>query len=170
MHRRGVLALLTLAVALAGCSKPYRPPSLVLIVVDTLRADALGCYGDPDAATPALDALASSGVLFRRCVSQAPWTLPAVGTILTVGPVLPRHALNPLLTLRACRTLFTLRPGDRRCILARLIALLRGLIRRERRGKPERVQQAGAGDVLTVHLDVHQHQGECHTSRYRCRS
>jgi arylsulfatase A-like enzyme len=93
---RVVLSLAVLAPLLAGCGRPYRAPSLILLVVDTLRADALGCYGSPDADTPVLDALAARGVLFRRCVSQAPWTLPAVGTVLT-GRYPSGHGANRLL-------------------------------------------------------------------------
>ncbi len=58
-------------------------PNLLLIVVDTLRADALSAYGYARPTTPRLDALAASGVLFERAVSQAPYTLPSVASILT---------------------------------------------------------------------------------------
>jgi arylsulfatase A-like enzyme len=51
-------------------------PSIVLLVIDTLRADAV-------APTGALAAFAREGVEFRQCVSTAPWTLPAVGSLLT---------------------------------------------------------------------------------------
>jgi arylsulfatase A-like enzyme len=77
--------LLAIAVVslLGGCAEPRRAPNLVLIVVDALRADALGCYGNPDGASPVLDAVAARGVQFRTCISQAPWALPSVATILT---------------------------------------------------------------------------------------
>jgi arylsulfatase A-like enzyme len=55
----------------------------VLIVIDTLRADALGAYGQPLATSPELDALAERGVRFARVVAQAPWTRPSVGSLLT---------------------------------------------------------------------------------------
>lgn len=90
-----LVSLLVLLTALAGCGEPSRRPSFVLIVVDTLRADALGCGGNPDAATPSLDALAASGLQFRTCVSQAPWTLPATATILT-GRIPSAHGANRL--------------------------------------------------------------------------
>lgn len=61
-----------------------RPPRrAVLLVMDTLRADALGAYGAPDDPSPALDALAREGVLFTRCYSQAPWTRPSMPSIMT---------------------------------------------------------------------------------------
>src|SRR5436305_9899008 len=61
------------------------PPrsSVVLISIDTLRADHLGCYGDRKARTPALDALARQGTLFGRVESPVPLTLPAHTSLLT---------------------------------------------------------------------------------------
>ena len=67
----GTAALLTLA----ACSGDARRPNVVLIVVDTLRSDRLGCYGYPRATSPEIDALAKEGVLFEDCTSQAPWTM-----------------------------------------------------------------------------------------------
>jgi arylsulfatase A-like enzyme len=72
------------AAGLTACGgSPSGPrPDIVLVVVDTLRADHLGCYGDPEARTPVIDALAARSAQFR-CVAQAPWTTPAVATILS---------------------------------------------------------------------------------------
>lgn len=50
---------------------------VILISLDTLRADRLGCYGYPLNTSPNLDRLASQGVRFERAVSQAPWTYPS---------------------------------------------------------------------------------------------
>jgi arylsulfatase A-like enzyme len=58
-------------------------PNVVLIVVDTLRLDHLGCYGYGRPTTPNIDALAHAGVLFENPVSQAPWTGASVGSLLT---------------------------------------------------------------------------------------
>jgi len=55
-------------------------PNIVFILVDTLRADRLGCYGDPRGLSPTMDALASEGVLFERTIATAPWTLPSVAS------------------------------------------------------------------------------------------
>ncbi len=68
-----------------GCSPAVAPPprGLVLIVVDTLRADHLGAYGYARPTSPRLDRLAAEGVLFRDAVSPSPWTLPALATIMT---------------------------------------------------------------------------------------
>lgn len=77
----------------AGCRKaaptaaepatPPAPPNVLLIVVDTLRVDKLGCYGSNLGATPRIDALAAEGVRFERSYSHAPWTTPAVASLLT---------------------------------------------------------------------------------------
>ncbi|MHC4840095.1 MAG: sulfatase-like hydrolase/transferase, partial [Planctomycetota bacterium] len=53
------------------------PRHLVIISIDTLRADYLGCYGKTDANTPNIDSLAKDGVLFERHYSNYPLTLPA---------------------------------------------------------------------------------------------
>jgi arylsulfatase A-like enzyme/Flp pilus assembly protein TadD len=58
-------------------------PCVVLVTLDTVRADAFGCYGNRLAHTPNLDRLARTGVLFERCISPVPITLPAHATILT---------------------------------------------------------------------------------------
>jgi len=72
---------------LAAAAAPPAPaasrPSLLLVTLDTTRADRIGCYGAKDAATPALDALARRGVRFAEALSPAPLTLPAHATILT---------------------------------------------------------------------------------------
>jgi arylsulfatase A-like enzyme len=78
---------LALAMLTAGC--PGRTPSgdgspnVLLIVVDTLRADHVGCYGYERDTTPAVDALAAEGVRFERAYSTAPWTIPSVGSMLS---------------------------------------------------------------------------------------
>ncbi|MHC4611216.1 MAG: sulfatase-like hydrolase/transferase, partial [Planctomycetota bacterium] len=57
--------------------------NVVLLTLDTLRADHLGCYGFSAADTPAIDALAAGGVRFADAVTAVPMTLPAHATILT---------------------------------------------------------------------------------------
>jgi len=56
---------------------------VLLIVVDTLRRDHVGCYGATRDTTPALDALATEAIRFDRAYSPAPWTMPAVASMLT---------------------------------------------------------------------------------------
>ena len=64
--------------------------NVLLIVVDTLRADRLGCYGSDLGATPNIDALASQSVRFEHAYAHAPWTLPSFASLLTSLPP-PRH-------------------------------------------------------------------------------
>ncbi len=59
------------------------PLNVVLITLDTTRADHLGCYGHSGGATPNVDRLAAGGVRFAQCMSAAPSTLPSHATILT---------------------------------------------------------------------------------------
>ena len=58
-------------------------PNVVVITIDTLRADHLGCYGDKQIRTPNIDALASEGVRFERAYTPVPVTLPAHTVIFT---------------------------------------------------------------------------------------
>jgi len=58
-------------------------PNLVVLVVDTLRYDRLGAYGNERGLTPNIDALAQRGTLFERAYSAAPWTWPSTASILT---------------------------------------------------------------------------------------
>lgn len=68
--------------------RPYRrssekDPNVLLIVMDTLRADELSCYGETEHATPALDALAQRGILYERGYATSSWTWPSTASILT---------------------------------------------------------------------------------------
>jgi len=58
-------------------------PNVILLTLDTLRADHLACYGYPDVRTPNLDSLARKGVLFEQAATNSPLTLPAHCSILT---------------------------------------------------------------------------------------
>src|SRR5207247_8558769 len=72
-------ALLALA---SACAAPARP-SVVLITIDTLRADHLGCYGYARPTTPRIDALAKESLLFERAYTTLPRTTQSVASILT---------------------------------------------------------------------------------------
>ncbi len=103
----GVLgAALIVALALLWrTSEPGRPTALerwrgaaaplnvVLITVDTLRADRLGSYGSRRVATPNMDALAAEGVRFDNAASAVPFTLPAHSTLMT-GTYPPHHGVR----------------------------------------------------------------------------
>lgn len=57
--------------------------NVLLITLDTTRADYLGCYGHPEDITPSLDRLAREGTLFERCTTCSPITFPSHSSILT---------------------------------------------------------------------------------------
>jgi arylsulfatase A-like enzyme len=89
-HHRSLLACGALSVlaGLCACSPGESEndegrPNVVLIVVDTLRADHLGTYEYERATSPAIDTLAREGRVFRQATSQAPWTTPSIGSLLT---------------------------------------------------------------------------------------
>lgn len=86
-----LLALLVLFAA-AGCRRAPRPNVLV-ITIDTLRADHLGCYGFPLARTPRIDGLAGEGVRCANAISAAPITMPAHSSIFT-GLFPPAHGVR----------------------------------------------------------------------------
>jgi arylsulfatase A-like enzyme/Tfp pilus assembly protein PilF len=75
-------ALLAGAANAFSTSRP-KPPSIVLISVDTLRADHLSCYGYRRISTPHLDALANGGTLFSAVSSQVPLTFPSHVSLFT---------------------------------------------------------------------------------------
>ncbi len=58
-------------------------PNVVVLLVDTLRADRVGVYGARPSPTPALDGLAASGLVFGQAVAQSSWTLPSVSSLFT---------------------------------------------------------------------------------------
>lgn len=77
-------ALVVLSVlALGGCSREPRQPNVLLLTIDTLRADHLGCYGGTGVATPNIDRLAREGALFENAACPMPMTRPSLTTIHT---------------------------------------------------------------------------------------
>jgi len=90
---RAVVGLATLATLALGCERP--PQHLVLVTLDTARADHLSAYGHPVATSPALAALARRGVRFDDAIAQAVTTPPSHASILT-GKNPPRHGLREL--------------------------------------------------------------------------
>lgn len=71
-----------------------RPLNLVLVTIDTLRADRLGCYGYTKIETPSLDHVAQKGVLFENAVSQAPLTPPSHASMFTGMYPTAHHVRN----------------------------------------------------------------------------
>ena len=99
MAKRRVLISL-IALVLAGSiglwwsSRPrFEVRNILLISIDTCRADRLGCYGYPHNTTPHIDALAEQSILFTDTVAAVPMTLPSHTTILT-GTNPPYHGIH----------------------------------------------------------------------------
>ncbi|MGE4607295.1 MAG: sulfatase [Myxococcota bacterium] len=77
---------MALVATCVGCDRKGAAPvprGLVLVCIDTLRADHLGAYGYTRATSPRIDALAREGILFRHAVAPSPWTLPSIATLMT---------------------------------------------------------------------------------------
>lgn len=96
MHRFPLRRLAALLSLLAACGTPSSPPSpdpgrfnVLLISIDTLRADHLGCFGYDKPTSPTLDALCAESVAFTQTISQAPSTLHSHASILTSE--IPHH-------------------------------------------------------------------------------
>ena len=101
-----MLGLLALAGAACGSAETPAGPrarNLVLISVDTLRPDHLGCYGHRRATSPTIDALAARGARFTDVTAAAPWTLPSHATMLT-GLYPSRHGVKSHETRLAAET------------------------------------------------------------------
>jgi arylsulfatase A-like enzyme len=90
--RREAVLMATVLVGLCGCSRKDDPPpvradeswpNIVLISVDTLRPDHLGCYGYSRDTSPRINRLAAEGALFENAISSTSWTLPAHCAMLT---------------------------------------------------------------------------------------
>jgi len=82
-----ILAAILLPAA-AGCSSSSSTAkyNIVLILVDTLRADHLGCYGYQRPTSPNIDRLAKESTLFEQAFSHSPWTMPSGASIMTSLP------------------------------------------------------------------------------------
>ena len=91
----------------------HRPLSVLLVTLDTVRADHIGAYGDKTAETPALDRLARESLRFDHAVSAVPLTLPSHATILS-GLTPPHHGLRNNAAGRF--------PSDRETLATRLSA------------------------------------------------
>ena len=89
------LAGMASSVWVSGCSKRdvRKKPNVLLISIDTLRGDHLGCYGYNRPTSPTLDEVASKGLLFEDTMATSPWTLPSHGSLLT-GLYPRRHGLK----------------------------------------------------------------------------
>lgn len=90
-------ALLPLVLICVAACRPSPPPdarpSILLVVVDTLRADAVSAFGRIDGTTPTLDRLAAQGRLYTRAYAPAPWTIPSHVSLFT-GLGVHEHAVG----------------------------------------------------------------------------
>jgi arylsulfatase A-like enzyme/tetratricopeptide (TPR) repeat protein len=93
MSKRFLLAILVLVACSREQPQTLRNANVLLITLDTTRADRLGAYGYAQAATPNLDRLAAEGVLFEQCVTPSGFTLPSHSTIMT-GLYPPAHGVR----------------------------------------------------------------------------
>ena len=98
--RKCILAVLVLVIITAGIVllkwRSFRPAGIrnvLLISIDTCRADYLGCYGYRDATTPNIDAVARESIVFENVISPVPLTLPAHASMLT-GTIPPYHSVH----------------------------------------------------------------------------
>jgi choline-sulfatase len=92
MKKRWIVVAVSLAIVAAATAglllRRQGPVNLLLVSIDTLRADHLGCYGYPAAKTPNLDRLSRAGITFDEAICAAPLTLPSHSTLLTgLSPV-----------------------------------------------------------------------------------
>lgn len=87
LARLGGLLALGLGLGACGASEAPAPsearPNVILISIDSLRADHLECYGYGRSTSPSIDALAAEGALFEQAIAQAPWTLPSHASLFT---------------------------------------------------------------------------------------
>jgi choline-sulfatase len=108
VFRLTAIAAASITICLAGCGSSPEEKRLrrirsgdeglnvILVSVDTLRADALGCYGGEIVPTPNIDKLAAGGTLFEGCKTPVPITLPAHTTMLTgTSPAYHNVHTNP---------------------------------------------------------------------------
>ena len=112
---------------------PQRRPNVLVYLVDTLRADHLGCYGYDRPTSPRLDAFARDAILFTNPSADSSWPPPTVASLFT-APAPPPPGV----------------PGQTRCLSSR-IALQPGALISA--GTPAGVGPIKAGDKLEGHVD-----------------
>ena len=77
------IVVVVVCIALLITSHTLPQKNIILIVMDTVRTDRLGCYGNSSGMTPEIDGFAYDAVLFENAFSHAPWTLPSIASLLT---------------------------------------------------------------------------------------
>ncbi len=105
--RRSAAAAAGLTLAYGGCTRLRRVRNVVLITIDTLRADHVGCYGYPRPVSPFIDTLAEQGILFRNAIAASSHTNPSHASIFTsLYPV--QHRLHTNAHMRLDRSIYTM--------------------------------------------------------------
>ena len=144
MHRRLVLVLLILGLLTGPRLSPARgeaaKPNIVVIVIDTLRADRLPFYGCLENTAPFLSSLASRGTLYENVYSVSSWTAPATASLFTSLYPVQHGVLSGLLATRRMQEF------DPTIMLNRLPAAVETIpeiLRAAGPGGPECVSQAG---------------------------
>ncbi len=84
-RKAGVVFLLAVLFLVSGCPRKaaVEGPNIIILMVDTMRADHLGCYGYDRNTSPEIDRLAREGVLFKNAYAPSSWTLPSTASLLT---------------------------------------------------------------------------------------
>ncbi len=106
--RLTLIIFIFISVILPGLRLEAKPDlkNIIIISVDTLRADHLGCYGYPLNTSPHIDAFARDGILFSNCYTLTPLTAPSFSTLLTSLPAHQHGAKrNGLSIYRKIKTL-----------------------------------------------------------------
>ncbi len=83
---RLVLAVVLAVLLMQACERRRsveEKPDIILILVDALRADYLGCYGFQGEISPAMDRLALESIVYDNAVAPSPWTKPSVASLFT---------------------------------------------------------------------------------------
>ena len=96
LRRPMALWVAALALAVAGCGEADRRPSVVVVTLDTTRADALSCLGGRAGNTPNLDALAAGSALFTRAYSDSNVTNPSHVSIMSGLRAMDHGVLNQM--------------------------------------------------------------------------
>jgi len=79
----GLLLVLLELLELPSCQSASSPPNIILITIDTLRADRLSVYGNSTIRTPNIQRLADQGIVFEHAFTNVTWTVPSLATVMT---------------------------------------------------------------------------------------
>ncbi|MFH1571481.1 MAG: sulfatase [Gemmatimonadota bacterium] len=101
---RTAAALVVAAGLATGCQRPDPRPNVVIVLMDTLRPDRLGCYGHDRDTSPTVDSLARGGTVFARCIATSDYTQASTASLLTGRYPLAHGYVNSEHELAAANT------------------------------------------------------------------